>query len=381
MRVLTVNAGSSSIRLDLFTAGDSGLQRMASHHGARHDGDPVPAIRQFLASTGNAPVDMAAHRVVHGGERLVDPCLLDTATEREIERLAPLAPLHNPVALDWIRACREQFGAGTPQMAVFDTAFFADLPDVARTYALPRELCNRHAVRRYGFHGLAHAAMWRQWRARTTVRSDNPRVISLQLGSGCSISAIRNGRALDTSMGFSPLEGLVMATRCGDVDAGLLLHLQRHEQIPPARLAQLLNEDSGLRGVSGISGDMRALLDSGEPAARLAVELYCYRARKYVGAYLAVLGGVDAILFGGGVGENAAPVRAGILAGLDWAGIRLDAERNRAVTAAPAVLHSPNSQAEIHVLPVDEAALLAQEAITLVGGLSTSPTQTGGQHA
>lgn len=199
-----------------------------------------------------------------------------------------------------------------PQVAVFDTAFYAGLPQVAATYALPRSLCAEYGLRRFGFHGLAHDALWRRWRELSGAQQSNSRVISLQLGAGCSITAMRNGKPLDTSMGFSPLEGLVMATRCGDVDPGLIVFLQRAKGLESAALERLLNRESGLLGVSGLSDDMRALLEAHSETARRAVDLYCYRARKYIGAYLMVLEGADAILFGGGVGENAPEVRARI---------------------------------------------------------------------
>ena len=381
MRVLTVNAGSSSIRLDVFAVDGDRARRVTSHDGTRQDGDAAQVVRKLLARAADKPVRAVVHRVVHGGERFVRPCMLDAAVEREIERLAPLAPLHNPAALAWIHACRAVLGAEVPQLAVFDTAFFADLPEVARTYALPRALCDRHGIRRYGFHGIAHQAMWRRWLSLRPDISGDGRVISFQLGAGSSITAIHDGRPLDTSMGYSPLEGLVMATRSGDVDPGLLLYLQRTEGMSPARLEQLLNEESGLLGVSGMSGDMRTLLGSSEPAARLAVELYCQRARKYLGAYLAVLGGADAVLFGGGIGENAPEIRARILEGMAWAGIELDTERNRVAAGTPAALHAPNSRTEIHVVPVDEAAILTEEAIALIATFSPMSRSTGGDHA
>lgn len=382
MRVLTVNAGSSSIRLDMFAAERNAVQRVASHHGAREDGAAISVVREFLTRAGEEAVAAVSHRVVHGGERLVRPCVLDAATELEIERLAPLAPLHNLPALEWIRACRQALGGAVRQVAVFDTAFFAELPESARIYALPQALAAKHGLRRYGFHGIAHEAMWRRWCALRPDIPEGGRVVSLQLGAGCSMAAIRDGQPLDTSMGFSPLEGLVMATRSGDVDPGLLLYLQRAEGMSPERLERLLNEDSGLRGVSGMSGDMRALLGSNEPAARLAVALYCRRARKYVGAYLALLGGADAILFGGGVGENAPEIRVRILEGMSWAGIEIDPLRNRAATQTLAALHSPNSRTEIHALPVDEAGILAEEAIALIATRPAAAlTLGGGEHA
>lgn len=363
--ILTVNAGSSSLRLAAF-AFEGRLERLAAQRYDANTGDEAGRIRDFIQRHAIPAVTCVAHRVVHGGETLAAPCVVDARVEAEIERLAPLAPLHNPAALAGIRACRALLGAGVPQVAVFDTAFFARLPEVAHAYALPRALSAKHGLRRYGFHGIAHQAMWRRWRALGPELADGGRVISLQLGAGCSIAAVRDGRAVDTSMGFSPLEGLVMATRAGDVDPGLLLFLQRAEGFMPERLERLLNEESGLLGLSGLSGDMRRLLESDDPAARLALEVYGYRARKYIGAYLAVLGGADAVLFGGGVGEHAAPVRERILAGLEWAGIALDADANRDAVAREARISGRKSKVEVWVIPVDEAAILAQEAAALL---------------
>ncbi len=370
MRVLTINAGSSSIRLAVLEETGHGLRRAAALHHAHPPADAVSAMRSFLAAPGVLPVDVVAHRVVHGGSELVEACLLDPAVEAQIERLSPLAPLHNPAALAWFRACRAAVGEQIPQVAVFDTAFFAALPPAARTYALPQDLLERLPLRRFGFHGLAHQGMLRRWRALAPLASPDARVISLQLGAGCSITASVGGVPRDTSMGFSPLEGLVMATRCGDVDAGLLLHLQRALAMTPDALEHLLNTRSGLLGVSGISSDMRVLLESQAPAAQLAVELYCYRARKYVGAYLAVLGGADAVLFGGGVGENAPAVRARILGGMQWAGIHLDAAANDAAVGTEsridALSAADSNGAQVWTLPVDESSSLAAEALRVI---------------
>ncbi len=366
MTVLTVNTGSSSVRLAVFDADNGAPRPRATRHAQAGAGTARAVLRDFLANAGAGAVGAVAHRVVHGGERLVRPCAIDANVEAEIERLAPLAPLHNPSALEWMRAARAALGPSVPQVAVFDTAFYAHLPEVAATYALPRHLSARLGLRRYGFHGLAHEAMWRRWCALHPERQGRGRIVSLQLGAGCSITAVRDGRAVDTSMGFSPLEGLVMATRAGDVDPGLLLYLQRAEGMTPERLERLLNEESGLLGLSGTSGDMQRLLGSEEPAARLAVETYCYRARKYVGAFLAALGGAEAILFGGGVGEHAPEVRARILTGLLWMGVVLDATVNRAAVGAEARIGNGFSEIEVWVIPVDEAAILAQEAVAVV---------------
>lgn len=365
MTLLTVNAGSSSVRLAAFAHEARGQRLLASHHGDAEPARVEGVLREFIGQNGLADIRAVAHRVVHGGSNLLRSRLIDAAVVREIERVSALAPLHNPPALAWLQACRALLGAAIPQVAVFDTAFYADLPEVARNYALPRGLRERHAIQRYGFHGIAHASMWRRWRELRPALQDGGRVISLQLGAGCSITAVRAGRAVDTSMGFSPLEGLVMATRSGDVDAGLLLYLQRVEGLSPERLEKLLNQESGLLGLSGLSGDMRALLESSEPTARLAVEVYGYRARKYVGAYLAALGGAEAILFGGGVGEHAAVMRETILAGMEWCGIALDVEKNRAAGGTEACISRDGSAIEVWVIPVDEAAILAQEARTV----------------
>jgi acetate kinase len=364
VNLLTVNAGSSSLRLSAYAASGARARALCSRHfSGSSAGDG--ALEAFLKEEALSDIEAVAHRVVHGGPRLAAPCRIDAAVEAEIRRLAPLAPLHNPAALKWIERCRLVLGAATPQVAVFDTGFYAGLPAVAATYALPQEIARRHDVRRYGFHGLAHEAMWRRWRSLRP-RPGAAAAISLQLGAGCSITAVRDGAAVDTSMGYSPLEGLVMATRAGDVDPGLLLYLQRAERLSPDEMERVLNERSGLLGLSGTTGDMRRLGADPSRAARLAVDVYCYRARKYVGAYLAALGGADAILFGGGVGEHAPAVRRGILAGLQRLGIELDEEANRAAAGREGRISAPGSAIEAWVVPVDEAALLAEKAVMLL---------------
>lgn len=368
MKILTVNTGSSSVRLAAFVRDGDQLTELAS---VRHDlgSEPRVILEEFALAHGLVEVNLVVHRVVHGGMNLTASRLLDHEVEREIERLAPLAPLHNPTSLSWIRVTADVFGAGTAQVAVFDTAFFTDLPQAAQTYAIPYALSEKYGLRRYGFHGLAHQAMWQAWRRQGACALQEGKVISIQLGAGCSITAIDNGSARDTSMGFSPLEGLVMATRSGDIDPGLATFLQRQENLAPEQLDQMLNERSGLWGISGISADIRELLKSEDERARLAIDLYCYRARKYVGAYLAVLGGVDAIIFGGGVGENVPPVREKILANMEWCGIRLDLEKNRRPDGMSRI-SSGTSQVEVWVIPVNEAAILANEAVSVMESLN-----------
>ena len=361
--ILTVNTGSSSVRLSAFDADQSPLRLLSSVHLDADSGAPEELLRAFLDTHRLKSIAIVSHRIVHGGARFTATTELDAETEHAIGELSHLAPLHNPRALCWIAACRAVLGDKVLQVGVFDTAFFAKLPEVAAIYALPRKLCRKHGIRRFGFHGLAHGAMNQRWRQLRPDIENGGRVISLQLGSGCSITASTRGVPQDTSMGFSPLEGLVMATRSGDVDAGVLAFLQRAENLSPAELESLLNTQSGLLGVSGICGDMRELLKSEKPEARLAVELFCYRARKYIGAYLTVLGGADAILFGGGVGENAAPIRERILSGLEWCGLVFDSAANTAATGGEARISAPGSRIEAWVVPTDEARVLAQEAV------------------
>ncbi len=361
MRLLTVNTGSSSVRLAIYAA-DGAVLRLVDERHDTGGSQPEHALRDFI---GSEQVDAVAHRVVHGGRKLSTPCVIDSEVEEEIERLAILAPLHNPVALAWLRACRALLGNGVEQIAVFDTGYYAALPEVARCYALPQDLVQKLGLHRYGFHGIAHQAMERRWRHLRPEIAEGGRVISLQLGAGCSITAVANGSPLDTSMGFSPLEGLVMATRSGDIDPGLLLYLLHTGKMSIDELDRLLNRESGLRGVAG-EHDMQKLLASNKPAAQLAIDLYCYRARKYVGAYLAVLGGADAILFGGGVGEHAPEIRERILTGLEWAGIVLDRERNHATVASEARISREDSAIEVWPILVDEARLLAEEALRLL---------------
>ncbi len=368
MPLLTVNVGSSSVRLVGYDSRERAVVNEHLEVPAAADeaaGLHLPALKAIVGRAELQPLQAIVHRVVHGGQALTRPCRIDAQIEAQIEALGELAPLHNPPALVWIRACRALLPA-VAQIAVFDTAFFAALPRTAQQYALPRSLAERHQLRRFGFHGLAHSYLWSRWRQLRPPGAGD-RVISLQLGSGCSIAAVRDGAPLDISMGFSPLEGLVMGTRCGDLDPGLLLYLLRREGWTDEQAEHYLNERCGLLGLSGESADVRVLEASASPAAREALELFCYRARKYVGAYLAVLGGADAILFGGGIGEHAPGVRARILQGLEWAGIALDAQRNAQASGTEARICTADSRVDLRVLPVDESRILLSEARALLG--------------
>jgi len=366
MVILTVNAGSSSVRLAAFVKTENGMEKRG---GRKYDLEESSRtiLRQFVSDSGiHNNISVIAHRVVHGGTRFVNPCFIDADVEAEIERLSRLAPLHNPFALKWIRECAGTFGGHVPQTAVFDTAFYSALPETAAVYALPGDLCRQYDIRRYGFHGLAHGAMLRRWKELSPDLQDGGKVISLQLGAGCSVTAVRNGNVMDTSMGFSPLEGLVMATRSGDIDPGIIFYLGRSCGLNFDEIETMLNHASGLLGISGISDDMKTLIGSDRPEAGLAVDLFCYRARKYIGAYLAVLQGADAILFGGGVGENSPQVRSRILEEMQWLGIIIDTGLNNATIGEEGCISPPESKTAVWVIPADEASVLAREAIEVM---------------
>lgn len=366
MTLLTVNSGSTSVKLALYEATPGGEPRMLDTEQRRGSTlDPATVLRSLQAKLTSAP-QVIAHRIVHGGTRFVQPTLLDSAALTAIEQLSPLAPLHNPVALRWVAAARELWGTALPQVAVFDTAWFANLPRVAAEYALPATLGTQRGVRRYGFHGLAHESMWHDWCALHPQLPRGGRLITVQLGGGCSVAAIDRGRPLDTSMGFSPLEGLVMATRSGDLDAAVVPYLERELGMSGDAIVELLNKQSGLKGLANGDANPAALLEDPSPSAQFAVELYCYRLRKYVGAYLAVLGGCDGIVFGGGVGEHVPGVRARALSGLAWAGIELEPALNEAARGGPACISAPTATITVRVIVPDEERVLARAAAALL---------------
>jgi acetate kinase len=365
--ILTVNAGSSSVRLSLAESDGDAVRPIASLHEEIRATDRPATLARFLEAHASHRPDAVGHRIVHGGNRFVRPVRLDPSVARALEELTPLAPLHIPEALAWSRAAGELLGPPVPQICVFDTAYFADLPKVATTYAIPAGVAERHGIRRFGFHGLAHKALWRRWSESRPDLPDGGRLVSLQLGSGCSAAAIRQGAPLDTSMGFTPLEGLVMSTRSGDVDPGLVLMLQRLETQSADEIQRVLDHESGLRGLSGTTGDMRRLLEEESVTARLAIDVFCYRVRKYVGAYVAVLGGADAIVFGGGIGENSPEVRFRCLSGMEALGIRLDEEANRALVGVEGRFAATEGKTDIRVLISDEAGEIAREVALAVG--------------
>jgi acetate kinase len=320
-----------------------------------------------------ADVHAVGHRVVHGGERFKQSVAITDEVLRGIEDCIELAPLHNPSNIRGIQAAREVFGAGLAQVGVFDTAFHQTLPDHAYLYALPYQWYRRYRVRRYGFHGTSHRYVAYRYRKLRGIRRDETNIITLHLGNGCSAAAIRAGDSLDTSMGMTPLEGLVMGTRSGDVDPAIGDFIGAKEGLSAREVDSVLNKQSGLIGISGLTNDMRELLDeareSGDRRARLAIEIFCYRARKYIGAYMAALGGADAIVFTGGIGENSAEIRARVCEGLGWMGVELDGARNEELVARrEGLISREGSRMAVYVIPTDEELLIARDTVRVVRG-------------
>ncbi|MGA0568173.1 acetate/propionate family kinase [Rathayibacter sp. KR2-224] len=392
--VLVINSGSSSFKYQLIDAQSeerlaSGLvERIGDSSGhAMHEtpeghwersleiadhtagfGVMTDAFAEHGPSLDEHPPVAVGHRVVHGGARFFEPTLVTPLVLINIEDLSELAPLHNPANVQGIRAALKVF-PDLPQVAVFDTAFHQTMPPDAYTYALEASIAERYRIRRYGFHGTSH-----KYVSEAAARFlDRPltelKQIVLHLGNGASVCAIERGRSVDTSMGFTPLEGLVMGTRTGDIDPAVLLYLQRKTRIDVDDLDDLLNKKSGVLGISGHQ-DMRDLTkaaDAGDERARLALGVYVRRIKRYVGAYIAELGGVDVITFTAGVGENSAVVRAKALAGLEWLGIEVDADRNEARSAGPRLISTEESRTAVLVVPTDEELEIARQTLRVVG--------------
>ena len=315
------------------------------------------------------PDDVGAvgHRVVHGGSRFAQSTLVDDDVLAALEALEELAPLHNPPAVIGIRASREILGPMTPMVAVFDTAFHHTIPEHAHSYAIPHEMARRYGLRRYGFHGTSHRYVAERYAEISGTPRDQVNIITLHLGNGASATAIKQGRSVDTSMGFTPLEGLVMGTRSGDLDPAILEVLSQREGLSVEQVLTILNTASGLLGLSGLSGDMRRLLDAATGPngnqARLAIAVFCYRAKKYIGAYLAALGGAETIVFTGGIGENAPKIRAQICPGLEWFGLILDPARNETAVGREACISADGSRLQAWVIPTDEELLIARDTV------------------
>jgi acetate kinase len=317
------------------------------------------------------------HRVVHGGEKFVQPTLITDDVLEGIEKVSQLAPLHNPPNIAGIRACMRLM-PGIPQVAVFDTAFHATIPDCAFMYALPYDYYTAFGVRRYGFHGTSHqyvAGIALDMLAKRGVAPEVSRIVTCHLGNGCSMTAIRGGRAVDTSMGLTPTEGLVMGTRSGDLDPAILVYLARRLDAPASDIDRIINKESGLLGVSGLSSDMRDIEEAaakGHARAALALEVFCYRIRKYIGAYAAAMGGIDAIVFTAGIGENSPVVRERACRHLGFLGVELDEAKNASERGRAVDLAKASSRVRVLLVPTNEERMIARETMRVIAA-STSP--------
>jgi acetate kinase len=318
-----------------------------------------------------ADIHAIGNRVVHGAEKFTRSVIIDDEVIRGIEDCIELAPLHNPANLKGIYAARELFGTGIPQVAVFDTSFHSTMPETAYLYAIPYQLYRRHKIRRYGFHGTSHRYVAYRYRQLTKTERDKTNIIILHLGNGCSICAVKEGNSVDTSMGLTPLEGLVMGTRSGDVDPSILEFLMHKEGMSILEVDTVLNKQSGLLGLSGLTNDMRDLLDEErehqDRRSTLAIEIFCRRIKKYIGAYSAEMGGADAIVFTGGIGENAPDIRRRSTDGLGFLGISLDEKLNRAtVGGKEGLISNANSKVRTFVIPTNEELLIARDTVRCI---------------
>ncbi len=394
MKLFVLNSGSSSLKYTLFTL-RNGIRKIVSGQAERigEQEGTITLLHKTEEATVSAPVpnhhaalklilrqlrsqgylqslsELAgcAHRVVHGGAKFSEPTLIDRKVLDAIEALIPLAPLHNPANLVGIRTLM-QLSPDTPQIAFFDTAFHHRMPEVAYRYALPEMMYTRHNIRRYGFHGLSHHYLRDEAAKLLKKPPEQCNLITLHLGNGASAAAVKAGKSIDTSMGFTPLEGLVMGTRPGDLDAGILLYLMEEKGLQAQSLDQLLNHESGLKGLCN-TNDMRTILarkNRGKRPAKLAFEIFCYRIKKYIGAYTAILGRVDAVVFAGGIGEHSAVVRKEICSGLEHLGLDLDQEKNRLFTHGVEMIHHNTGRVAIVAVETDEAMQMARESTKIL---------------
>ncbi len=389
--VMVFNAGSSSLKFALFQESANGKCHALVNGAVNHIGNKAEFFWRHGDQTSQRFIDvhdheyaaewimdwisnlwplgvliddivMVAHRFVHGGNFFSGPIIIDALTIEKLENLIPLSPGHTPHALSVLKAAQRYFGKEIPAVAAFDTAFFKNLPPHTN-YALPKALTEQYGIHRFGFHGFAHRSMYRQLVALLEHPKPDTRIITFQLGNGCSVAAIKDGEPIDTSMGFSPLEGLMMPSRSGDIDPGIMVFLLNHGYDVPA-ISNILYQESGLLGVSGNTSDLRELLNiqATDEAAALSILMFCYRAQKYLGAYMAILHGVDIIVFSGGIGENAPEIRKRICADMAWCGILLDEKRNQRYDGKAMMISSDESRVGVYVIPSDEEILIAEDA-------------------
>jgi acetate kinase len=411
MNILVLNCGSSTVKFQVIETDAEQLARdedrrlasgiverigsqalitfQATGHAKERHAEPIRdhraaidrILRWLVSAASNideigslADIDAVGHRVVHGGERFLRSVRVDEDVIEGIEDCIELAPLHNPANLKGIRVTAELLGASVPQVAVFDTSFHSTMPEASYLYGIPYQHYRRHKIRRYGFHGTSHRYVAYRYRQLRAIAREKVDIISLHLGNGCSACAIKGGESFDTSMGFTPLPGLLMGTRCGDVDPSVLEFLHHKEGLTFTEIDALLNKQSGLLGVSGLTSDMRELLeeesDKGDRRARLAIDMFCHRVRHYVGAYFAAMGGADAVVFTGGIGENAAPVRERICRGLERLGLTLEPGRNSgAVGGASGEITRQGSTLAAFVIPTNEELVIARDTLRVLRDL------------
>ncbi|MGC9150764.1 MAG: acetate kinase [Microbacter sp.] len=397
MKILVLNCGSSSVKYKLFDMttkeilGQGGVEKLGMKGSflrhTRADGNRVTlegeilthqsAIEYILgvliskkhgAIGSLEEINAVGHRLVHGGERFNSSVLIDQEVISKIEECIEIAPLHNPPNLAGINAIKELL-PNVPQVGVFDTAFHQTMEPHAYLYAIPYSLYTKYGIRRYGFHGTSHRYVSRRACEFLGIDYDHAKLITCHIGNGASITAIKNGKSVDTSMGFTPVEGLMMGTRSGDVDAGVVTFLMDKEVLGTDSASTLFNKHSGVLGISGVSSDMRDLekaIAEGNQLAKLALEMYQYRIKKYIGSYLAVLGGADAVIFTGGVGENQSGTRAAACEGMEWMGIEIDQEKNSQVRGREAVISTNDSKIKVAVIPTDEELMIASDTLEIV---------------
>ncbi len=397
MKILVLNCGSSSIKYALYdmdsksvmTSGGAervgldgafvkvklanGEKKTIMHDIPEHT-EGVKFIFSLLTDSEIGvikdlkEIDAVGHRMVHGGEKFNKSVLLTDEVLKTFEECSDLAPLHNPANLKGVHAVQELM-PGLPQVGVFDTAFHQTMPKEAYMYAIPYELYEKYGVRRYGFHGTSHRYVSQRVCEYLGVEAEGKKIITCHIGNGGSIAAVKDGKCVDTSMGLTPLEGLMMGTRSGDIDGGAVTFIEKKLGLDADGMSNLLNKKSGLLGVSGISSDMREIFQAnqdGNERAKLAFEMYCYRVRKYVGSYAAAMNGCDIIVFTAGVGENQADMRESVCNGLSFMGVEIDTEKNKTIHGEEAVISTPNSKVTVVVVPTDEELMIASDTLALL---------------
>jgi acetate kinase len=403
MKIIVLNCGSSSIKYQLFQMETKevlakGVVEKIGLHGSfikneRNDGDKVVLegeiydhqtgieyVLGILISEKHGiiksfdEIDAVGHRVVHGGEKFNSSVLITDDVVKKLEECIELAPLHNPPNLKGIMAMQSLL-PNVPQVGAFDTAFHQTMPDYAYMYAIPRSLYKKYAIRRYGFHGSSHRFVSKRACEILGVDFNTQKIITCHLGNGGSVAAIKDGKSVDTSMGMTPVEGLIMGTRCGDIDAGVLTYLMTREELDVSTANTLINKHSGLLGITGVSSDMREIFaasQNGSERAKLGLTMFHYRIKKYIGAYAAAMGGVDILIFTGGIGENNDFTRADSTSGLEYMGIELDPKKNNGVRGIETIISSDNSKVTVMIVPTNEELVIAEDTCEIVDKLKTT---------